>query len=396
MINRRLAIVGAGTMGTGIAINAAQNGMHVVVIDSTAAAAERAKRRAAEVYSRFVEKGRMSERERAAALSRFALGAGIGDVTRADLIIEAVFEDFAVKAPVFEEISRHAQPGALIATNTSALRVGRLAAHVANPGRFLGLHYFSPAEINPVVELVSAETTASETADLAQAFLQATRRVALRCKDSPGFALNRFFCPYTNEAARLLGEQAGTIGEIERAAEEAFGAAAGPFRVMNLIKPRINLGAIRNLAELGPFYAPAPKMVEVGESDGSFEIDQPLVPVDESRHVAMVGRIRGAAFLSILQELDEDVAEPSRHRHRRQARLQILPPALRLDGHARPRHGRGADRATPRTLWPRHAGEHRAGRPAGGLTPAAANAGRRPGCAALEGATPVVPPAGPF
>ncbi|BBF93304.1 3-hydroxyacyl-CoA dehydrogenase [Blastochloris tepida] len=311
MINRRLAIVGAGTMGTGIAINAAQNGMHVVVIDTSAAAVERAKRRAAEVYSRFVEKGRMSERERAAALSRLELGTAIGDVTRADLIIEAVFEDFAIKAPVFEEISRHAQPAALIATNTSALRVGRLAAHVANPGRFLGLHYFSPAEINPVVELVSAETTAPETADLAQAFLQATRRVALRCKDAPGFALNRFFCPYTNEAARLLGEGAGTIGEIERAAEEAFGAAAGPFRVMNLIKPRINLGAIRNLAELGPFYAPAPKMVEVGEADASFEIDQPLGPVDEARHADMVGRIRGAAFLSILQELDEDVAAPS-------------------------------------------------------------------------------------
>ncbi|NJL07038.1 MAG: hypothetical protein HC900_01325 [Methylacidiphilales bacterium] len=311
MINRRLAIVGAGTMGTGIAINAAQNGMHVMVIDTNDAAAERAKRRAADVYSRFVQKGRMSERERATALSRLDLGSNIADVTRADLIIEAVYEDFAIKAPVFEEISRHAQPNALIATNTSALRVGRLAAHVVNPGRFLGLHYFSPAEINPVVELVSAETTAPETADLALAFLQATRRVALPCKDSPGFALNRFFCPYTNEAARLLGEGAGTIGEIERAAEEAFGAAAGPFRVMNLIKPRINLGAIRNLAELGPFYAPAPKMVEVGEADASFEIDQPLGPFNETRHAAMVGRIRGAAFLAILQELDQDVAAPS-------------------------------------------------------------------------------------
>ncbi|NJO53945.1 MAG: hypothetical protein HC829_03090 [Bacteroidales bacterium] len=310
MINRRLAIVGAGTMGTGIAINAAQNGMHVMVIDTNDAVAERAKRRAADVYSRFVQKGRMSERERATALSRLDLGSSISDVTRADLIIEAVYEDFAIKAPVFEEISRHAQLDALIATNTSALRVARLAAHVVNPGRFLGLHYFSPAEINPVVELVSAETTAPETADLALAFLQATRRVALPCKDSPGFALNRFFCPYTNEAARLLGERTGTIGEIERAAEEAFGAAAGPFRVMNLIKPRINLGAIRNLSEFGPFYAPAPKMVEVGEAGGTFEIDQPQTPVDDAQHAAMVGRIRGATFLAVLQELDEDVADP--------------------------------------------------------------------------------------
>jgi 3-hydroxyacyl-CoA dehydrogenase len=310
MPTRRLAIVGAGTMGTGIAINAAQNGIHVVLIDTNTTVAERAKHRAAEVYSRFVAKGRMKERERAAALSRFELSASIADVTRADLIIEAVYEDFTVKAAVFDEISRHAQPGALIATNTSALRVSRLAAHVANPGRFLGLHFFSPAEINPVVELVSAEQTAEETVDLAHAFLQATRRVALPCKDAPGFALNRFFCPYTNEAAHLLGERVGSVGEIDRAAEDAFGAAAGPFRVMNLIKPRINLNAIRNLAELGAFYAPAPKMVEVGEADGSFDINQPLAPVDEAQLNIMIDRIRGATFLAVLQELDDEVADP--------------------------------------------------------------------------------------
>jgi 3-hydroxybutyryl-CoA dehydrogenase len=310
MATRRLAIVGAGTIGTGIAINAAQNGLHVVLIDTNALVAERAKHRAAEVFSRLVHQRKMKERERAAALSRFELSASIADVTRADLIIEAVYEDVAVKAGVFEEISRHAQPEALIATCTSGLKVSRLATHVANPERFLGLHFFTPAETNPVVELVQAERTAADTADLALAFLQATRRVALPCKDSPGFAINRFFCAYSNEAARLLGERHGSVGEIDRAAEDAFGAAAGPFRVMNLIKPHIHLQALRNLAELGAFYAPAPKMVEVGEAGGTFDINQPLAPVDEVQLQAMIDRIRGATFLAVLQELDEGVADP--------------------------------------------------------------------------------------
>jgi 3-hydroxybutyryl-CoA dehydrogenase len=310
MATRRLAIVGAGTMGTGIAINAAQNGLYVVLIDTNSQAAERAKHRAAERFSRLVHQRKMKERERAAALSRFELSTSIADVTRTDLVIEAVYEDFAVKAGVFEEVSRYAQPEALIATGTSGLKVSRLAAHVTNPGRFLGLHFFSPAETNPVVELVRAEHTTAETADLALAFLQATRRVALPCRDSPGFALNRFFCAYSNEAARLVSERLGSVGEVDRAAEDAFGAAVGPFRVMNLIKPRIHLHAMRNLAELGAFYTPAPKMVEVGEADGTFEVDQPLAPVDEVGLRTMVDRIRGATFLAVLQEFDENVADP--------------------------------------------------------------------------------------
>ncbi|BAR98070.1 enoyl-CoA hydratase [Blastochloris viridis] len=301
--------MGAGSIGTGIAINAAHHGVHVVLIDTSAAIAERAKRRAAEVFSRFVSNNGMKERERAAALSRIEPSTSIADVTRADVVIESVYESFAVKAAVFDEISRFAQPDALIATNTSGLRVSRLAAHVANPGRFLGLHFFSPAEINPVVELVSAERTTGETADLARALLQATRRVVLPCKDSPGFALNRFFCAYSNEAARLLGERVGTVGEIERAAEDAFDAAAGPFRVLNLIKPGINLDAIRNLAELGAFYAPAPKMVEIGETGGTFEVDRPLAPMDEVQYDTVIRRVRGATFLAVLQELDEEVAD---------------------------------------------------------------------------------------
>lgn len=304
----RIAIVGAGTMGSGIAINAAQHGLHVTLIDAVEGAADRAKLRAASVLARFVERGRIEEGQRAAALARISAADGLAGAAGADLVIEAVFEDFDVKAKLFEALSGVVAPQALIATNTSALRVSRLAAHVLGPGRFLGLHYFSPAEINPVCELVRGEATSQASVDRAGAFLKATHRVALPCRDQPGFAVNRFFCPYTNEAARLLGENAGTTAQIDRAAEIAFGAAAGPFKVMNIIKPRINLHAIRNLAELGPFYAPAPAMVAIGETDGFFEVADEPAP-DPAGEPAMVARIRAAVFLPVLQLLDEGVAD---------------------------------------------------------------------------------------
>ena len=155
-----------------------------------------------------------------------------------------------------------------MATNTSCLRVGDLARHVGDPARFLGLHYFSPAAVNPIVEVVQGEGTGDSTIETALAFCEASGKTPLRCRDSWGFAVNRFFCPYTNAAARLPWTMGwARTAEIDQVARSVLGAAAGPFAVMNLIKPRINLHAIRNLAPLGTFYAPARAMIEAGEAD---------------------------------------------------------------------------------------------------------------------------------
>ena len=169
----------------------------------------------------------------------------------------------ALKAKLLDELSLLVEPTTLVATNTSCLRVSDLAQHMALPGRFLGLHYFSPAAVNPIVEVVSGELTSPQTVETALAFTRATGKQPLRCRDAFGFAINRFFCPYTNEAVRALDEGLGSAAEIDAVAREAMGAAAGPFQVMNLIKPRINLHAIRNLAPLGPFYAPARSMAAI-------------------------------------------------------------------------------------------------------------------------------------
>jgi 3-hydroxyacyl-CoA dehydrogenase len=157
---------------------------------------------------------------------------------------------------------------------------------------------------------VRGAATDAAVAERALAFCQATGKRPIPCRDSYGFAINRFFCPYTNEAVRLLDEGLGTPAVIDQAAKAAVGAAMGPFAVMNLVKTRINLHAIRNLAPLGAFYAPAPGMVAQGEADVPWTIEGEVPPPD-AVPPGLIDRLRAAVFLPVLQLLEEDVALPA-------------------------------------------------------------------------------------
>lgn len=305
-----VGIVGAGTMGTGIATSLAAHGRRVLIHDVAPGAAARAVESAKSFLARGVDRGRMRPEDAEAAVARLAVADDLAAMAGCELVIEAVFEDFDLKARLFETLSTIVPAGTLVATNTSCLRVSDLQKRMREPGRFLGLHYFSPAQVNPVVEVVSGEATAAEVVEQALAFCRETGKLPLRCRDQYGFAINRFFCPYTNEAARLLDEGLGTTAEIDLVAKDAVGAAAGPFFVMNIIKPRINLHAIRNLGPLGPFYAPARAMIAHGEADRSFEIGE-AAEVPPGRAAVIRDRLRAATFLPVLEELDEEVASPA-------------------------------------------------------------------------------------
>ena len=328
MVIETVGIVGAGTMGGGIAINLAQHGFRVLLTDARPEAAAAAVTAAVTFWARAVEKGRMAPAQAEAAQARLVTIGSLRDLAQADLLIEAVFEDFELKARLLAELSAGVRDDALIATNTSCLRVGDLAKHVTKPERFLGLHYFSPAAINPIVEVVKGAETASATVEVALAFCAASGKQPLRCRDSYGFAINRFFCPYTNEAARALDDGLGSTAGIDAVAREFVGAAAGPFAVMNLIKPRINLHAIRNLKPLGPFYVPAAAMVAAGEADRPFELAGEPPPPERRRAIA--DRLLCGCFLPVLQALDEEVAEPAAFDHgaREALRFAVGPCAL--------------------------------------------------------------------
>ncbi len=303
-----VGVIGAGTMGGGIAQNLAEHGLTAMVFDTTPGQVARAFDGVAAALARGVAKGRMGESEAAAVRARLVACDALDRVARCDLVIEAVFEDLAIKQALFRQLAPLLPKDNLVASNTSSLRIDALAASVPGPERFLGLHYFSPAAVNRLVEVVRGQATSQRCYDRALAFARATGKEPLACRDAHGFVVNRFFCPYLNEAARLL-DDGYTTGAIERVAREVFAAPLGPFAVMNITKPRIALQAQRTLARLGAFYEAARALVETGQADRAWTIAADA-PADPAAHAVIAQRLQAAVYLPVLQLLDEAVAAP--------------------------------------------------------------------------------------
>ena len=304
-----VAIIGAGTMGTGIAINAVVHGFPVYLIDEAPSALVRAESAVQNFLNRQVQKGRMTSKEAIEATRLLVAGADLEVAARSDLIIEAVFESKTVKRDVLSKLQPYLNDQTIVATNTSSLLLRDLQDIFENPHQFLGLHFFSPAEINPLVEVVRGDLTEDDVVLRANNWLQSTNRQLVHCRDSCGFVINRFFCPFANEAVRIADEGLGTPAQIDQIAKDAIGAEMGPFAVMNIIKPRIILHAQRNLAPLGPLYTPAAGLVQIGDADESWPTDENGVDADHNDVIH--DRLRASLFLPVLQILDERVADPT-------------------------------------------------------------------------------------
>lgn len=302
-----LAVIGAGLMGGGIALDAARHGIPVLVCDARPEGFEALKARAAGVYGRWVKAGRMSAAEADAALARLMPASSLAALGGADLVIEAVFEDLKVKRDLYTALAPHLAPDAVLATNTSALKVGALSEGFGFAARFLGLHYFSPAEVSPLVEVVRSSATSDQTVERAMDFLARTRRTPLPCADRPGFAINRFFCPYYNEAARVVEEGLAGPADVDQVARERLGVAAGPFTVMNLIRPAVAGHAQSNLSTLGPFYAPSERLLAQGRSGGDWPLEDRRPGADLD---LVERRLLGAIAVPALELAREQVADP--------------------------------------------------------------------------------------
>jgi 3-hydroxybutyryl-CoA dehydrogenase len=298
-----IGIVGAGTMGSGIAQGAALHGYRVRLHDRDGAAVRRAVAAIGDSLARAVAKGKMSRDAADAALQRVVPAERLSDLGDAGVVVEAIIEAPQAKSALFQALGQVVQGDAVVATNPSALKVDDLAEAMVRPARFLGLHYFFPAAVNPLVEVVRGAATSDKAMDKAFAFVRACGKQPIACRDQFGFAVNRFFVPYLNEAVRLADEGADP-GAVDAAARAAFQTAAGPFRVMDLTKPAIALHSTRTLAQLGAFYAPAPGLVAIGESGRNW------TPEPEAAPGPYAERLQAAVFLAVLQELSERVATP--------------------------------------------------------------------------------------
>jgi 3-hydroxyacyl-CoA dehydrogenase len=228
----RAVVIGGGTMGTGIAMCLADAAIDVTVVERDQAAADRALATLRDRYDASLKKGRLTPEECAQRIGRCMGAVGLDAVANADLVIEAVFENLQIKIDLFKQLDERARPGALLATNTSMLDVNRIASATRRPEDVLGLHFFSPANIMRLLEVVRAERTSPEALATAMDLARRIRKTAVVAGVCEGFIGNRMFEPYLMQAGLLLDEGA-LPQQVDRAIEQ-WGMAMGPFRVCDL------------------------------------------------------------------------------------------------------------------------------------------------------------------
>lgn len=240
---KTIAVVGAGTMGAGIAQLAAQAGCTVHLIDVTRTAVEKGLAGITAQLDRLVEKGKLSPAERDAALARTNIADSIAaaDLAAADLAIEAVLEDLSIKNKVFAALEQATPATCVLATNTSSLSVSKIAEIMRDPSRVIGMHFFNPAPLMPLVEVIAGKRSTTTAVEIAFNAAKAWGKIPVRVKDTPGFIVNRVARGYYLEALRLIGEGVAGIDEIDNVLRSLAKFRMGPFELMDLIGVDVNL-----------------------------------------------------------------------------------------------------------------------------------------------------------
>jgi len=250
----RVAVIGAGTMGHGIAGQAALCGLDVRLFDPSDAALDAALARVADSYAKGVERGKLSAEERAAALGRLraARGGAAAAAEGADLVIEAIPERLELKRALFAEVEPAVAPSALLASNTSSLSITRIAEGLARPARLLGMHFFNPVAVMPLLELVRGAETSDEAIAAARAVGERLQKTCIVVKDSPGFATSRLGIALGNEAMRMLEEGVASAEDIDRAMVLGYKHPIGPLALTDLVGLDVRLSISEHLRrELG-------------------------------------------------------------------------------------------------------------------------------------------------
>ena len=236
----QVGIIGAGAMGSGIAQVAAQNGHEVFIIDKHHAALEKSRNGHEKILARLVEKGRLETGEDQAILARIHYDSNLERLKGSDLVIEAIVENLEVKKALFKNLEEICSEDCLLASNTSSLSIASIASAVQKPERVLGIHFFNPAPLMPLVELIPAITTSAENLEKAKAVIDSWGKVTVLAKDTPGFIVNRVARPFYGEAVRIYEEGVADIATIDWAMKELAGFKMGPFTLMDFIGHDVN------------------------------------------------------------------------------------------------------------------------------------------------------------
>ena len=260
---RKVGVVGLGAMGAGIAQLCVEAGVETVGREISDELGERARERIGHFLTRKVEKGTLEQDARDAAVGRLELTTDVADLAECDLVIEAIVEELAPKRELFAELDRLTRPDAVLATNTSALSVTEIAAATERPERVVGMHFFNPAPLMPLVEVIRAELTGDDAFDTAFTFAERIGKTPIRCHDTPGFVVNRVLIPLLNDCVRVLDEARVSPEDLDKGMRHGAGWPMGPCTLVDLVGIDVHVHASEALFEKTrePRMAPPPRLV---------------------------------------------------------------------------------------------------------------------------------------
>jgi len=261
----RVGVVGLGTMGAGIAQLCIEAGLETIGHEVDAERGEAARGRIAHFRARKVEKGQLEAGARDAALERLCLVTSLDELASCDVVIEAVYEELAAKRAVFAELERVCGDQTILATNTSALSVRAIAAELGHPERVVGMHFFNPAPLLRLVEIVRAEKTRDDVVEVAFALAQRLGRDPIVCDDTPGFVVNRVLIPLLNDCVRVLDEAGVSPEDLDKALTLGAGWPLGPCALLDLVGIDVHVHAGETMhAALGEErFAPPERLLEL-------------------------------------------------------------------------------------------------------------------------------------
>jgi len=265
---QKVGVVGLGTMGAGIAQVCVQAGVETAGREVSAELGEAARRKIDHFLGRAVDKERMSADEKEAALARLSVTTQLSDLADCDLVIEAAFEELQIKHELFSALSEIIRPDRILATNTSALSVTEIASAAERPERVVGMHFFNPAPLMPLVEVVRAEQTDDAVVDAAYAFAERIGKEPIRCNDTPGFVVNRILIPLLNDCVRVLDEAGVSPEDLDKAMRFGAGWPMGPCTLVDLVGLDVHVHASEALWQglREPRMAAPPRVVALANA----------------------------------------------------------------------------------------------------------------------------------
>ncbi len=261
----KIGVVGLGAMGSGIAQLAVEAGFDTIGREVDADRGEGARVQIAHFLTRKVEKGTLEQEARDAAVARLQVTTELRDLADCDVVIEAAFEDLAVKHELFSALEAVVRDDAILATNTSALSVTEIASVLARPERAVGMHFFNPAPLMPLVEIVRAERTAETVFETAYELGAKLGKTPIRCTDTPGFVVNRVLIPLLNDCVRVLDEAGVTPEDLDAGMKYGAGWPMGPCALLDLVGADVHVHASEALYEKlrEPRMAPPARLVRM-------------------------------------------------------------------------------------------------------------------------------------